>query len=687
MSLDPCYFEHLDHFGSTETLDAAFRNHNQENVIALRHDVDHDLDFALEMSYWEHQQGIRSTYFLLHTADYWNDPRLFEKALQIQDFGHEIGLHVNILTSWFRGQTDNASDSLRSLLESLREAGLRITGMSAHGDRCCYEHQFINYWIFKELRPDNPADVEFEKSPEGIMVESKHQQITYPESGRLVRDDGNHFDLWSVSMAELGLQYDAIHIPHQHYFSDTGGAWTRTLDPLSMPLDKGRFQVLMHPIYYRGRQRIYFFLSTARSGSKWLSNFLNEATPLTARHELTLNHRSDGQDLVAEHRTGSGFVDLQNAPHEARQLMIEQRLWLDNLPGDYAEANVYLESFRKEVEEIYPDAVTVHLVRHPSAVVQSILNRDWYDTPGDDRHPQMDIKDWQQLSQFEKCCWYVRRTCDSLSTWCRHRLMMEPMVADLSYLKNRLLELGIPVYPRLAPVEHGKIINANQRHGIPVYDDWTPEMKRTFSEICGPVLTTLGYKTGDSTDGSPVDASSSLSADSRKFESVTAIPYFDEQSKPVVVYETDFDHNRPPRYHCDKCDFLQTGGALTVTPQEPGQGHLLFSGNGWHKQSFWGRKSWRTRPATYYRVSIRGQTSSGGMAALYCLMHDQRGDLLMKRNLGSLNDQLLTHEYSFQVRRDATHFTIAIYFSKGITTKWARLAWFRLEALPMIPAV
>jgi len=72
MSFDPKVFELLEYFGRTkplcEIVSSAETDAVQANWIALRHDLDHDLDLALELAHHEHAMGIRATYFLLHTA-------------------------------------------------------------------------------------------------------------------------------------------------------------------------------------------------------------------------------------------------------------------------------------------------------------------------------------------------------------------------------------------------------------------------------------------------------------------------------------------------------------------------------------------------------------------------------------------------------------------------------------------
>ena len=40
-------------------------------VISLRHDIDYDINSALRFARREHKLGVRATYFVLHTADYY----------------------------------------------------------------------------------------------------------------------------------------------------------------------------------------------------------------------------------------------------------------------------------------------------------------------------------------------------------------------------------------------------------------------------------------------------------------------------------------------------------------------------------------------------------------------------------------------------------------------------------------
>jgi len=268
----------LEHLGETVTIDEAHREHRRQDLVALRHDVDHDLDLALDMAQLEHERGCRATYFLLHTHRYWSDPFLADKCLQLIAYGHEVGLHLNALTEWFDGTIDDVGAYVRDLLRALREAGVRIVGTSAHGDRACYEHQFINYWIWRELRTADPAFNENGRSAEGVHVENTGHRLPYPESHTLTREDGATFDLWSVSMTECGLTYDAIHVPHDHYWTDTGGSWSRSDDPRRHDLSTGRHQVLVHPFWWRDTPRRIVILTTTTDESTALADLINRST-------------------------------------------------------------------------------------------------------------------------------------------------------------------------------------------------------------------------------------------------------------------------------------------------------------------------------------------------------------------------------------------------------------------------
>jgi hypothetical protein len=191
-------------------------------------------------------------------------------------------------------------------------------------------------------------------------------------------------------MRELGLDYDAWHLPMDSYFSDSGGSWKRTPDPLPADLRNGRHQVLVHPIHWLGPPRTYFFLGPARTGSKWLTHFLDRATPLVARHEYMLN-REFHENRAPSKATSINFAALAEDTDRATELIADAWTRREAISRDYAEVNVYLETFVDILKYYFPDATFTMLRRDPRAIVRSLISRGWYESPLDRSHRRVGL--------------------------------------------------------------------------------------------------------------------------------------------------------------------------------------------------------------------------------------------------------------------------------------------------------
>lgn len=68
-----------------------------EKCVILRHDVDLSIEKALQMAIIENSLGVKSTYFLLLSTNFYNvfSKQSFDKLQQIKNLGHEIGLHFD----------------------------------------------------------------------------------------------------------------------------------------------------------------------------------------------------------------------------------------------------------------------------------------------------------------------------------------------------------------------------------------------------------------------------------------------------------------------------------------------------------------------------------------------------------------------------------------------------------------
>jgi hypothetical protein len=201
--------------------------------LALRHDVDSRLDSALELARLEHDRRLRATYFVLHTAPYWDDAGLLPSLRRLQELGHEVGFHNDLVTLQ-RLEGVDAATYLRDQLARLRAAGMEIVGAAAHGSPWCHRLGFHNNYVF----------VGWDEPVPGFPSTEVPQKL---------------------DPADFGLEYEAYHVPRDVYFSDSTFVDGRRAHPADLPLEQGkRTIVLVHPCHWDSSA----FAKVARLGRK-----------------------------------------------------------------------------------------------------------------------------------------------------------------------------------------------------------------------------------------------------------------------------------------------------------------------------------------------------------------------------------------------------------------------------------
>jgi len=153
------------------------------------------MDRALLMAQIEYSLDIQSTYFVLHTAKYYRSETFIRNCREVQDLGHEVGLHNNILTVAMKTK-HRPRTILERELQYLRKNGVKIFGTAAHGDRACREFTYVNYEIFRDCTPP------------------------YREE----RQEFRGIKLHSLRLDSYGL-YEAYFLPRDHYITDGSGIW------------------------------------------------------------------------------------------------------------------------------------------------------------------------------------------------------------------------------------------------------------------------------------------------------------------------------------------------------------------------------------------------------------------------------------------------------------------------------
>jgi 2-polyprenyl-3-methyl-5-hydroxy-6-metoxy-1,4-benzoquinol methylase len=209
-------------------------------IVALRHDVDHDLENAIAFAELEARLGVRSTYYLLHTDWYYRSgvqgppsTYLLEAAARIAELGHEIAVHNNAITMALKTGGDPI-EILSTEIDYLRREGFDVRGTVAHGDQLCHQLGYVNYEVFTEMPRSE------------LGAPDREIAFTDKKAGAT-----NTVRLMPIPMSELGLDYEANRTPRTISLSDSDGALSIPWKDLKVQLSAGDIvHVLAHPIWW-----------------------------------------------------------------------------------------------------------------------------------------------------------------------------------------------------------------------------------------------------------------------------------------------------------------------------------------------------------------------------------------------------------------------------------------------------
>lgn len=211
-------------------------------VIGLRHDVDNDLKKAFDFSKTETALGFRSTYYILHTADYYlanpsnkavHTDSIIPLLKEMQDKRKfEIGWHNDLVTLQVVYHIDPVQ-FLHQELAWLRSNGLKITGSASHGSNFCKVYWYLNFYFFEEYT--------------WPVVGQYVNNVTVPDGSGTV-------PMKKARLSDFDLGYEAYFLNNNKYFSDAafinGKRWDIGMLDVASLKPGDRVIILLHPIHW-----------------------------------------------------------------------------------------------------------------------------------------------------------------------------------------------------------------------------------------------------------------------------------------------------------------------------------------------------------------------------------------------------------------------------------------------------
>jgi len=241
-------------------------------------------------------------------------------------------------------------------------------------------------------------------------------------------------------------------------------------------------------------KKIFFILATGRSGTKFLSLLLNKSPGAYIVHEPV---RWDFRAYKA------AFYDDKKAYkyiQEFRKKEIYDRARKREI-NIYGEVNSVLRRHCNALKKSFPNAKIFHLIRDGRDVVRSSMSRGTMT----DNHPstkkihptqKSPWKDkWNNMTQFEKICWYWDVENRYLNKNIKKTLQFEKLISSYKYFKEHLLDpLELKISKETWQKEVNSPKNITNKYTTPHWTEWEKGKMDVFNEICGDTMRVNGYE-------------------------------------------------------------------------------------------------------------------------------------------------------------------------------------------------
>lgn len=243
-----------------------------------------------------------------------------------------------------------------------------------------------------------------------------------------------------------------------------------------------------------------FVLSTGRAGTLLLTKLLELSPHVQVAHQPQ-------PELIRASKLA--YENIKQQPEVYRETFKSAReeLLLDALSQNnvFVETNNRITFFAPIIKDVFPNAVFIHLVRHPGSFVRSGIRRNWYS----DQHehdigrilPQTDeLKErWGDFSPIEKIGWLWNETNQFIED-----VRSNTPAADFLFVKAEELFKDVRITqkiyeflnvdcPSISLLEKNlKPVNVQKKGEYPPYREWPDSHKKALKRLA-PLMEKYGY--------------------------------------------------------------------------------------------------------------------------------------------------------------------------------------------------
>ncbi len=235
-----------------------------------------------------------------------------------------------------------------------------------------------------------------------------------------------------------------------------------------------------------------FVLSTGRSGTLLLNSLLSLSPQAYAVHQPK-------PELIRVSKRA--YEEISESPEiffevfkSAREEMVFEAAQRDKI---FVETNNRITFFAPIIPQVYPNAVFIHLVRHPADFVRSGIRRNWYSGRHDHDIGRIIPVDpvskqkWENWSNIEKIGWLWNETNQFIENFTANitsenilfvkaeELFTNPEITKRIYEFLLLADFNM----RTAQKQLRKPVNVQRKGSFPKLEDWRIEDRQKLAAV------------------------------------------------------------------------------------------------------------------------------------------------------------------------------------------------------------
>lgn len=244
-------------------------------------------------------------------------------------------------------------------------------------------------------------------------------------------------------------------------------------------------------------KRLFFILSTGRTGSRFLAGLLNSDPVALVVHEPVEGDFNAYVTAYHNSRTAYAYIKTKRSHYIRLQLGRAEY-------SAYGEVNGVLRRHVEAIVRQFPQASLFHLVRDGRDVVRSMFSRTTMTARNAWSHkirPKYGdplFENWERLPRFNRICWYWATENRYLRERVPTFVQLERILEDYEYLKEKILApLQLNVSERVWAHKIKKKIDATERYKLTEWRSWNGPHQQIFERLCGKEQIANGYSIGN----------------------------------------------------------------------------------------------------------------------------------------------------------------------------------------------